>query len=178
MGNCIVLENKAIKIVRNDGKVLEYREPMKVHQILTQFSGHKLFDAISNTQHLNPEAKLVHGRLYYLVPVPMGKKKMAKKVSFANPEVKHQEEEAEEEEKERLREDDDHNKENDDKNVKVVRVKIVVTKQELQKLLEGGSVHEMVNQALGKQDSLVSNDLDECCNRGWKPALDSIPELE
>ena len=79
------MEKKVIKIVRNDGKVLEYREPTTVRHILTQFSGHSLFDN-NSTCHLLPDAKLFSGRLYYLVPTTM-KKKKTKKVTFADPEV-------------------------------------------------------------------------------------------
>lgn len=33
MGNCIVMEKKVIKIMRNDGEVVEYRGFMKVYDI-------------------------------------------------------------------------------------------------------------------------------------------------
>ncbi|XP_010558222.1 PREDICTED: uncharacterized protein LOC104826943 [Tarenaya hassleriana] len=162
MGNCLVLENRVVKIVRNDGKILEYREPVKAHQILSRFSGHRLFDTLTTTQqHLNPEATLLCGRVYRLSPAPSenpNPNPKKKKVRFATPEV----------EAERSREDGD-----DERNVKVVRVRIVLSKQELQKLLEGGSVHEMAYQTLDKQDLVISHDL--VCN---KHALDSIPELE
>ncbi|KAJ0235143.1 hypothetical protein HA466_0267560 [Hirschfeldia incana] len=176
MGNCLVMENKVIKIVRNDGKVLEYRKPICVHHILTQFSGHSVFD--NNTScHLLPDAKLLSGRLYYLLPTTMNKKK-TKKVTFANPEV---------EEKERLTSQDDHDdtcesKSNidDNKTVGAVRMKIVVRKQELKKLLQGGSVHEMVYQTLEKHVLHTDDDDDDNleCNGGWRPVLDSIPESE
>ncbi|CAN6867098.1 unnamed protein product [Brassica oleracea] len=172
MGNCLVMEKKVIKIVRNDGKVLEYREPTTVHHILTQFSGHTLFD--SNTCHLLPDAKLLSGHLYYLVPTTT-KKKKTKKVAFADPEV--------EEDARLLREDvvdtgeSNPNTDGDDnKNVSVMRMKIVVSKQELEKLLQGGSVHEILYQTLEKQTLLTDDDNLEC-NRGWRPMLDSIPEI-
>ncbi|VVB13116.1 unnamed protein product [Arabis nemorensis] len=98
-------------------------------------------------------------------------KKKNKKVTFANPEV-------EEEEDQRLfsQEDDTgESKSDENKSVSVVRMKIVVHKQELEKLLQGGSVHEMVYQSLEKQQLLTDDDTDQC-NRGWRPMLDSIPE--
>ncbi|KAL1201510.1 hypothetical protein V5N11_002710 [Cardamine amara subsp. amara] len=175
MGNCLVMEKKVIKIVRNDGKVLEYTEPVSVHHILTQFSGHSLSH---NNTHLLPDAKLLSGRLYYLLPTTMNKKKTKiKKVTFASPEV---------EDDERLPIEDDESVESnikstidgdDNKKVSVVRMKIVVHKQELEKLLQGGSVHEMMYETLEKQLLLTGDDL-ECNNRGWRPMLDSIPESE
>ncbi|CAN6973399.1 unnamed protein product [Brassica oleracea var. botrytis] len=147
MGNCLVMEKKLIKIVRNDGKVLEYRKPICVHHILTQFSGHSVFD--NNTScHLPPDAMLLSGRLYYLLPTTINKKK-TKKVTFADPEVK-QEERLPSEEDEQHHGDTDESKSNrdDNKSVSVVRMKIVVRKQELEKLLQGGSVHEICTRLL------------------------------
>ncbi|KAG7554023.1 hypothetical protein ISN44_As11g003110 [Arabidopsis suecica] len=175
MGNCLVMEKKVIKIVRNDGKVLEYREPISVHHILTQFSGHSLSH---NNTHLLPDAKLLSGRLYYLLPTTMNKKKVNKKVTFANPEVEDDERSLTEQEED-TSESNSNIDGDDNKNVTVVRMKIVVHKQELEKLLQGGSVHEMMYQTLEKQLLLNDDgdDLDEC-NSGWRPALDSIPESE
>lgn len=163
-----------IKIVRNDGKILEYREPICVHRIISQFPGHSLSH---NNTYLLPDAKLFSGRLYYLLPTIRNKKK-TKKVTFANPEA--------EDNQNLLREDDDDytgesnsNKiaGDDNKNVSVVRMKIIVHKQELEKLLEGGSVHEMIYQTLEKQ-LVVNDDSDVDCNSGWRPCLDTIPEAE
>ncbi|VYS56866.1 unnamed protein product [Arabidopsis thaliana] len=173
MGNCLVMEKKVIKIMRNDGKVVEYRGPMKVHHILTQFSPHySLFDSLTNNCHLHPQAKLLCGRLYYLLPQETTSikhmKKTMKKVRFANPEV-----EKEEQEEDRLTDCCDNTKE---KTHGVVRVKMVVSKQELEKLLQGGSVHEMVYKTLAKQH--LCDDDDECHKEGWRPLLDSIPETD
>ncbi|KAG2242167.1 hypothetical protein Bca4012_074661 [Brassica carinata] len=165
MGNCIVMEKKVIKIMRNDGEVVEYRGPMKVHDILTQFSGHySLFDSLSNHCHLHPQTKLLCGRLYYLMPkqTTTVKHKKTKKVRFANPEVE---------------------KEGDtkEKSPSVVRVKMVVSKKELEKLLQGGSVHEVVYRSLDKQHLCRDDDdaaaADECLT-GWRPLLDNIPESD
>ncbi|XP_010486602.1 PREDICTED: uncharacterized protein LOC104764713 [Camelina sativa] len=173
MGNCLVMENKVIKIMRNDGKVVEYRGPMKVHHILTQFSPHySLFDSLSNNCHLHPQAKLLCGRLYYRLPkeTTTTKKNMKtmKKVRFAIPEV-----DKEEEEDDRLTNCGDNTKE---KTNGVVRVKMVVSKQELEKLLQGGSVHDMVYRTLAKQHLCDDDGDDDECHKGWRPLLDSIPE--
>lgn len=177
MGNCLVMEKKLIKIVRNDGKVLEYRKPICVHHILTQLSGQSVFD--NNTScHLPPDAMLLSGRLYYLLPTTINKKK-TKKVTFADPEVKQEERLPSEEDE--YHDDTGESKSNkdDNKNVSVVRMKIVVRKQELEKLLQGGSVHEMMYKTLEKQVLHTDDDDDNLeCNGGWRPVLDSIPESE
>ncbi|KAF7820906.1 uncharacterized protein G2W53_026361 [Senna tora] len=74
------------KIMKSDGKVLEYKTPIKVHQVLTQFSGHAISESLPILRHLQPNAKLVGGQLYYLVPTAPSPKS-GKKVRFANPEV-------------------------------------------------------------------------------------------
>ncbi|CAH8339496.1 unnamed protein product [Eruca vesicaria subsp. sativa] len=155
------MEKKVIKIMRNDGEVVEYRGPMKVHDILTQVSGHySLFDSLSNNCHLHPQAKLLCGRLYYLIPKQTStvKHKKTKKVRFANPEVEKEEDTKE-------------------KSPSVVRVKMVVSKQELEKLIQGGSVQEMVYRSLDKQHLCHDAAAAECL-RGWRPLLDSIPESD
>ena len=53
----------------------------------------------------------------------------------------------------------------DNKNVSVMRMKIVLSKQELEKLLQGGSFHAMVYQTIGKQ-TLNSDDNNLQCNTG------------
>ncbi|EOA14078.1 hypothetical protein CARUB_v10027215mg [Capsella rubella] len=181
MGNCLVMENKVIKIMRNDGKVVEYKGPMKVHHILTQFSPHySLFDSLSNNCHLHPQAKLLCGRLYYLLPMDTSSTiKTIKKVRFANPEVEKQEEQEQEQEQDSFIGSCDNTME---KTNGFVRVKMVVSKQELEKLLEGGSVHDMVYRTLAKQHLCDDDDgdggEDDECHKGWRPLLDSIPETD
>ncbi|CAN8237352.1 unnamed protein product [Cochlearia groenlandica] len=177
MGNCLVMEKKVIKIVRNDGKVLEYREPISVHNILSQFSNHSL--SHNNTCHHNllpHDAKLLSGNLYYLLPTTTITKK-TKKVTFATPEVEEDDDDDTCKSNININDDDDDAK----KSVShVVRMKIVVHKQELEKLLQGGSLHEMVYQSLEKQCSLSDHDDDDNndleCNKSWRPILDCIPE--
>ena len=158
MGNCLVLEEKVIRVMKTDGKILEYQAPIKVQQVLSDFSSHALSDSFSGFQHLRPDAKLLPGQLYYLIPVPSpSQKNKKKKVRFSNPEV------------------------NDEQGSPgVVRIKLIISKQELQELLqEGGvSVHDMVSQIQSKQSTngIDTSDAGDNC-RGWKPVLESIAEV-
>ncbi|RLM69099.1 uncharacterized protein C2845_PM17G01930 [Panicum miliaceum] len=56
-----------------------------------------------------------------------------------------------------------------------VRVKLVISKQELKKMLdkEGMSLDDMV--ALMRREAIDREQQEECCG-GWRPALESIPE--
>ncbi|XVF07664.1 hypothetical protein REPUB_Repub06bG0159200 [Reevesia pubescens] len=158
MGNCLVLEEKVIRVMKTDGKILEYQAPIKVQQVLSDFSGHAISDSFSGFQHLQQDAKLLSGQLYYLIPVPSpSQKSKKKKVRFSNPEV------------------------NDEQgSPSVVRIKLIISKQELQELLQKGvSVHDMVsqkNQSKQRRNELDTSDADDNC-RGWKPVLESIAEV-
>ncbi|XP_008243571.1 PREDICTED: uncharacterized protein LOC103341796 [Prunus mume] len=156
MGNCLVMQENITKIMRPDGKILEYRADMKVYQVLSEFSGHAISETAPVYQHLRPDTKLLGGRLYYLVPLPLPPKKASqKKVRFANPEV-----EAEQE-------------------TKVVRIKIVISKQELQEMLRKGgvSVDDLVSQLQSDRSIDKTNSFNDDGNcEGWKPVLESIPE--
>ncbi|XVE96421.1 hypothetical protein REPUB_Repub02eG0220400 [Reevesia pubescens] len=159
MGNCLVMEEKVIRVMKTDGKILEYQAPTKVQQVLSDFSGHAISDSFSGSQHLQPDAKLLPGQLYYIIPVPSpSKKSKKKKVRFSNPEV------------------------NDEQgHPGVVRIKLIISKQELQELLqkEGVSVHDMVSQIQSKQSTNgidTSDHADDNCRR-WKPVFESIAEV-
>ncbi|XP_021908610.1 uncharacterized protein LOC110822737 [Carica papaya] len=163
MGNCLVLEEKVVKVMRTDGKILEYKAPTNVHQVLSEFSGHAISDSFPDFRHLQPDTKLLGGNLYYLVPLPLARQeRKKKKVRFSNPEVE----------------------ENGGQGSGFVRIKLVISKQELQELLQKGgeeSVHEIVSKIQSKQLRIKEIDHesdggDTNC-RGWKPVLESIPEV-
>ena len=161
MGNCLVMQENITKIMRPDGKILEYRADMKVYQVLSEFSGHAISETAPVYQHLRPDSKLLGGHLYYLVPLPLPppKKASQKKVRFSEPEAEPEQE------------------------TKVVRIKLVISKQELQEMLIKGGVavlDEMVSRLQSEKGVEKSNtnsfDDDGNCE-GWKPVLESIPEL-
>lgn len=58
-----------------------------------------------------------------------------------------------------------------------VRVKLVISKQELRKMLdkEGVSLDDMVSSLVRKEASGGDREQELCCG-GWRPALESIPE--
>ena len=158
MGNCLVLQEKIIKIMRPDGKVLEYKAPLKVHQVLSEFSGYAISDTLPVIRHLRKDMEMVGGQLYYLIPVPLPPPEVEKKVvRFSDPKVEM------------------------DQGTGVVRIKLVITKQELKEMLRNGgvSVDHMVSQLQSGQavNGVDKSDVDGKENgRGWKPVLESIPE--
>ncbi|KAE8726666.1 hypothetical protein F3Y22_tig00006570pilonHSYRG00159 [Hibiscus syriacus] len=160
MGNCIVREERVIRVMKTDGKILEYQPPIKVHQVLSDFSGHALSDSFAGFQHLQLDAKLLPGLLYYLIPLPSpSQKSKKKKVRFSNiPEVNDEQ----------------------GRSPGVVRIKLIISKKELQDLVQKGvSLHDMASQLQSKQSTngveYISDD--DNCRRRWKPALESIAEV-
>ncbi|KAL7247817.1 hypothetical protein ACSBR2_002682 [Camellia fascicularis] len=168
MGNCLVMQEKLIiKVMKTDGKVLEYKAPLKAHQVLSDFAGHAISGTLPVLRHLHPDDNMAGGHLYYLLPLPSPPPAVAekKRVRFANPEVEVGQESG------------------------VVRIKLVISKQELEVMLRKGgfSIDEMVyDQLKRKQISLddqkdhefddhVVDDDDH--DDGWKPVLESIPEV-
>ncbi|CAI8614852.1 unnamed protein product [Vicia faba] len=122
MGNCLVLQQiNVMKIMKTDGKVLEYKTPIKVEEVLP-------------------------------LPPPASPKEV-KKVRFANPEVQ------------------------DVHKSSVVRIKLVISKQKLQDMLDNGgiSVDKMLSLAHGEKGEKGMDDDDSLGE--WKPVLKSIPEV-
>lgn len=140
MGNCLVYEEKVVQVMKStDGRIYKYKAPIRVHQVLSDFSGHVLSESLTGICHLQQHVKLLCGNLYYLVPSP----------------PKEEEE-----------------------GTGIVRIKLIISKTELQELLQKGgvSIKDMVSQIKGTKhvdDNFAS---DNC--KGWRPQLESIPELD
>lgn len=177
MGNCLVVQENVVRVMKTDGKILEYRTPIRVEEVVVQFSGHAVSDSQTVLRHLQPNTKLLSGQLYYLVPLPQTptptptaappSPKARKKVRFANPEVQDVQKSS-------------------SSSSSVVRIKLVISKHELQHMLlqNGGniSVDKMLSLVHGEKgiedgEDLLSQKTSDDGSLGWKPALDSIPEI-
>ncbi|XP_060206260.1 uncharacterized protein LOC132633851 [Lycium barbarum] len=161
MGNCIVLQEKVVKVMKTDGKILEYKAPIKVHQVLSQYSGHVISNSLQVIdQNLQPDDDMLGGRIYYLLPILPPKPATKKKVKFA---------------------DDQLVEDKTKQNTEVVRIKLVITKKELQALLmsvEGGliTVDHIPHRTNDIKSSVIEDNTDR--GKGWKPVLDDIPEFD
>lgn len=155
MGNCLAQQEKLIQVMKTDGKILEYKAPLRVHQVLSEYAGHAISQTLPVIQHLYPDADMHGGQLYYLLPLPFPSLEVEKKY-YNTKEVA-------------VKEDS-----------RAVRIKLVIRRQDLEMLSKGGvSVEEMISQLKNQKsvDSFQKLDGDSNRNRkGWKPALQSIPE--
>ncbi|KAK4281657.1 hypothetical protein QN277_013122 [Acacia crassicarpa] len=158
MGNCLVLPDNVVQVMKTDGEILEYKSPILVHQVLKEFSGHAISESVPVLRRLQPNTKLLADHLYYLVPPSQEPAK--KKVRFADPEVQDSQESS-----------------------SVVRIKVVISKQELQAMLNKGGISvNNVNMLSLLPGEPVTESEDKSHKKneglqGWKPALESIPEL-
>ncbi|KAG9459101.1 hypothetical protein H6P81_003609 [Aristolochia fimbriata] len=154
MGNCLVHQGKVIKVMKMDGKILEYNQPMQVHELLSEFEGHVVSDEQPvSGRHLHPSTKMRSGTLYYLLPAPCQLLQFKSKVEW---------------------------KETDNTNP-TVRIKMIMTKQEFREMLaKGGIKDEELVTALQISKPCMKEAGDEADNserlRIWRPALESIPE--
>ncbi|XP_055811616.1 uncharacterized protein LOC129881436 [Solanum dulcamara] len=172
MGNCIVLQEKVVKVIKTDGKILEYKSPIKVHQILSQFPSHVISNSLQViNQNLLPNDDMLRGKIYYLLPIlPIPKPTTKKKVKFADDQLL-----VEEKAKPKI---------------EALRIKLVISKKELQALLmstEGGSITlDHIVQRRVKEEQIITNkiksyvieDYSTDQGKGWKPILENIPEFD
>lgn len=159
------MQKEVIRVIRPDGEILEYKAPRKVRHVLSEFGGHAISDTLPVIRHLHPEANMVVGREYYLLPLPAGVPTGTGKraVAFSKPDVAAAEGQGTE---------------------KVVRIKLIISKHELQAMLQKGAVTvgDMIPEFQKEEiengvDSLSVDDDNKISCRRWKPKLESIPEV-
>ncbi|KAL6585465.1 hypothetical protein OROMI_002109 [Orobanche minor] len=154
MGNCLVLEEKLVRVMKTDGKILEYKSPIKVHRLLSEFSHHAISDTLHVIKHMHPNADMLRGRLYYLLPLP-------EPPSQLQPIKKK---------KKRVRFSDDVRELGDEIYDKAARIKLV-------------SVDDMIIYKVGKEENTTKagscgdgDDQNNVISKRWSPCLKSIPE--
>ncbi|XP_057739061.1 uncharacterized protein LOC130956056 [Arachis stenosperma] len=137
-GSCISSNhgNKVVRVAKPDGKVLEFRTPIHVKEILSNFQA---FGSVGiskvSSESLSPDYELKPGRLYYLLP-SQGVKEQGNN--------------------------------NNNNNNGLKRIKVVITKQQLQQL---------VTKQISVEDILSEVHLQTVgAHNNRKPKLDCIPE--
>ncbi|KAF8412063.1 hypothetical protein HHK36_000016 [Tetracentron sinense] len=128
-----------LRVVKTDGKILEYRASILVKDLLVNFSGYGVSLSKEASQHLTPNYELKIGQLCYLLPSP----------GSVNPTGIS----------------------SDCTSVRIKRIKVIITKQQLQELLsKKASVEEMLTGLRkGIWDGVDSSP-------SWRPKLKTILE--
>ncbi|KAG6478148.1 uncharacterized protein LOC122019016 [Zingiber officinale] len=68
MGNCLVLEEKVIEIMKTDGETLRHQSPLKAQQVLNMFPGHAISETLPRITYSDPTMSMRHGRLCRRLP--------------------------------------------------------------------------------------------------------------
>ncbi|KAL5567673.1 hypothetical protein UlMin_024248 [Ulmus minor] len=144
-------KQKVVEVVKIDGKILTFKEPILVKDVLVSFSsGIGLTKEAS--EHLPPCYELKKGKVYYMLPSLTCEKKtsvVSEVSSFSSMAG------------------------NDQKDGGIKRIKIVITKKRLQELLKKQiSVEEVLLEVEKKTNTCVLDN----SRSSWKPELESIPE--
>ncbi|XVE64481.1 hypothetical protein DITRI_Ditri07aG0104200 [Diplodiscus trichospermus] len=153
-GSCLIRDvnakpgdQKVLQVVKMDGKILEFRAPLLVKDVLVKVSGSGIGLSKTVPQHLPLNYELKMGKVYYILPSvgPVGAP-----IHQSN---------------------SDSSMVDTQKTGGVKRIKVVITKQELQQLLSKEISVQQVLAGLEKRNGnfVVSP-------RNWKPKLESISE--
>lgn len=159
MGNCYALckpstdvttkHGKVLQIVKMDGKILQFSSPILVRDMLVNFSSSGIGLSKEASEHLPPNYELKLGKVYYLLPC-------LSSVGTTSPAAA-----------DNMSSSADKEKDNG-----VRRIKIVITKKQLQELLaKQASVEDVVS---GLERKTCNNAFDS--RTSWKPKLESISE--
>lgn len=195
MGNCMrsgsarvsakLTDDELIMVMRMDGKIMEFTAPFLVSDLTAAYPRHSLVHSGDLCRPLSPDYKLHPGQLYCLRPIPNSPSQVSennKDTVLSDPESidnggceggmsgERQENTAP----------------SSGKPVQngsgFTRVKMVISKQELEALLSDCSMKEKsVEQVWVQLQSKAQNVKEDYaakrCNGVWRPSLERIPEI-
>ncbi|XP_010251991.1 PREDICTED: uncharacterized protein LOC104593728 [Nelumbo nucifera] len=145
--------DKVLRIVKSDGKILEYRASILVKDVLLNFSDCGIGISQEAFRYLPPNYELKIGHMYYLLPSSSSSSSSAcLSPSAAPPPVSPSSADAH-------------------RPGCLKRIKVVITKQQLQLLL---SKTVSLEELLLARDKPAWDGVDSTTN--WKPKLETIPE--
>jgi len=184
MGNCLqsgvrleilsreIEKEQFIKIKKVDGKILEYRDPLFVKDLLRDYDGHAVVNCETSCHKLSPEYELLPGKTYCLIP------NNSSHISSRDGGVIFHEKVQEGVLKPAS------GKEVSEKNG-VVRLKIVITKRQLEEMLSKSIsnkktfIEDMIFEFQSKsqlREPVREDPSVKPIYSGWRPSLESISE--
>nr|ADE77477.1 unknown [Picea sitchensis] len=194
MGNCmpshgsgrvsaeLISREKFTMVTRPDGKIMEYTAPLLVRDLMAAYPQHSVVHSKDPTcRSLSPDEKLVSGQLYSLLLIPNsppplpkdGVLSEAKSIDNGRFEGTVSGERC--------------SSTRPPSSVKcvengggVIRVKMVISKRELEAFLSDRSMKEKSSLLPRLQSKMAKEDYGatrKCCSRGWRPLLEDIPEI-
>ncbi|CAM8999164.1 unnamed protein product [Rhodiola kirilowii] len=147
--------HRVLRVVKPDGKVLEFKAPMSVKDLLSNFENSRILMFKHSPQHLSEDFQLQIGNNYYIIPGRESDEIDTATVRSASASMAETEQ------------CEDNTK----------RIKIVITKRQLQELLSGRvSMDDVVARATIEARDSESDSDRVGSGRRWKPELETIPE--
>ena len=150
MGNCLFLcipsKRKILWVEKMDGKMIQFQGPILVRDVLANFSGLGVGVSRESPQNLPSDYELKSGKVYHLLPSSVSSGDSSSSVGAT--EVSSMADDGE-------------------KKTTTTRIKVVITKQQLQELL---------SKKTSLEELLLSQSVLPSSPGNWKPKLDPIPE--
>ncbi|KAL2921687.1 hypothetical protein RDABS01_013178 [Bienertia sinuspersici] len=153
----LLKEKRTLQIIKVDGKMLEFKSPVIVRDLLVSYPDFYVGVFKNATQALPLDYKLKIGEIYYLLPSVTGDHTTTTTSSSAN--------------------DEDARTEMDSTTTKTTTttIKVVITKEQLQQILcsKQGRMEELLLGVVANKKVWSS---ENCSSSTWFPKLESIPE--
>ena len=157
MGNCLFLcvpsKRKILWVEKMDGKMIQFQGPILVKDVLANFSGLGVGVSRESPQNLPSDYELKSGKVYHLLPSSVSSGDSSSS-SVGATEVSSMA-------------DDGEKKKTTTTTSGMTRIKVVITKQQLQELL---------SKKTSLEELLLSQSVFPSSPGNWKPKLDPIPE--
>jgi len=172
-----------IRVMRADGKVLEFRSPVSVDDLLNGHEGYSVVHPDTVQEPLRPDYKLVPGELYYLLPAQANDASCLKEHPISIPiESMSDISKSEGEDDSRSEYASEHGRTKVVSAVKngngAVRMKVVITKQQLAALLAKDPTSKIsaLESLMVRLPEVARDSTSSPRNCGWRPALERIAE--
>jgi len=168
-------EEEFIVVTRSDGKIMEYTPPLLVRDLMAAYPQHSLVHSEDATcLSLSPDKKLVPGQPYRLLRTPNSPSLSKNAVLSEAESIDNGRISRERRVSTRVLS----SVKNVQNGSRIIRVKTVISKRELEALLsecskEKKSVEQVMIQlqCKAKEEQVAKR-----CSTGWRPSLQSIPE--
>lgn len=192
MGNCLTSHEsemlspdfmgreKFILVMRSDGKIMEYMPPILVRDLMAAYPQHSVVHSEDATCHfLAADKKLVPGQLYRVLRNPKAPSLSKLDAVLSEAKSAHNGSLEDKISSERRANNQAHSSVKSVQNGSgFITVKMVISKRELDALLSDRSMNEksiLCKAGQYAKKEYVANR--RCNDDGWRPSLESIPEV-
>jgi len=170
-------------VTKSDGKIMEFMAPLLVRDLMAAYPQHSLVHSEDATcsRSLSPDKKLVPGQLYRLLLIPNSPSLSKDAVLTEAKSIYNSSLERRISREKLASTRPPPSRKSAQNGSGIIRVKMVISKQELEAMLSDRSVkekslllHLQRKVQYVKEDHVATR---RCSNAGWRPSLESILEV-